>query len=147
MSELSLRIRATPQAPSIARRAVNRLLVDNPVPPAKRDMLILLVSEVVTNAVIHPGLAHDADVEMSVVVDDDLSRVVVSDQGDGFPESADVLLKRQLGGYGLMLLNAGASRWGTLKAPQRFSVWFELDHVVAPRVEAGGDDQPAASRT
>src|SRR5947209_1501589 len=83
----------------------------------------------VTNSIAHPEVPDDAQIGLSAVVTPELTRIVVSDQGAGF-ERPDTGLPqgRPGGGYGLYVLNAAASRWDTMKAPGRFSVWFELDH-------------------
>lgn len=143
---LSMRIRSSPEAPSLARRAVSQLVEDHPVPAPRRDMLILLISEIVTNAVIHPEVPPDAEVEVEVVVEDELSRVVVSDSGTGFEKFSPRLSTEPPGGYGLILLDAGASRWGTTRTPERFSVWFEVDHVAASEIAHDDAGREATTR-
>ncbi len=138
--ELLIPIASSARAPSIARHAVTELIRDHPAATAHLDALVLLVSEVVTNAVTHSGLPGDAEIELSVVVTDELTRVVISDQGKGFVQANDALQVGRTGGYGLLLLGAQASRWGTLNAPGRFSVWFELDHVPEPGLVGTDED-------
>jgi anti-sigma regulatory factor (Ser/Thr protein kinase) len=128
----------------MARRAVGELLSERPVPVPRRDMLILLISEIVTNAVIHPEAPAGAEVGLEVVVDDEQSRVVVVDEGKGF-DHPPTPAGRESGGYGLMLLAMGASRWGTVRERGRFSVWFEVDHVADSRGDRDGRDEPAAT--
>jgi anti-sigma regulatory factor (Ser/Thr protein kinase) len=87
---------------------------------------------VVTNAVTHGRVAPGDEIELSAAITPKLTRVVVSDGGIGFEWPADSLPGGRVGGgYGLMLLDSQASRWGTLRAPGRFSVWFEVDHASA----------------
>jgi anti-sigma regulatory factor (Ser/Thr protein kinase) len=126
--QVRLEIPSSPEAPRKARLALHEIVADHPLAAGELDTLTLLVSEVVTNAVTHPEPAAD-DIEVSIVVTPRLTRVVVSDRGCGFDWSAAALPPgRSDGGYGIMLLDGQASRWGTLGGPGRFSVWFELDH-------------------
>jgi anti-sigma regulatory factor (Ser/Thr protein kinase) len=88
--------------------------------------------QVVTHAVTHGRVAPGDEIELSAAITPKLTRVVVSDGGIGFEWPADSLPGGRVGGgYGLMLLDSQASRWGTLRAPGRFSVWFEVDHASA----------------
>jgi anti-sigma regulatory factor (Ser/Thr protein kinase) len=135
-----LRIPSSTLAPAGARRAVREFILDRPVAAGHLNSLLLLVSEVVTNAVTHPSAGADAEIELSLAVTDSLTRIVVSDQGIGFTVPTDPLQRERVGGYGLMLLDIEASRWGTLEAPGRFSVWFEVDHVPATEHPPEFDD-------
>jgi anti-sigma regulatory factor (Ser/Thr protein kinase) len=118
-----------PETPSVARRATQGLVSGDPLAGAHVETLMLLVSELVTNAVIHPDAPVASKVGLSIVISDELTRVVVSDGGTGFEWPAPSLPGgRPAGGFGLLLLDQTASRWGTLDAPNCFSVWFELDH-------------------
>ena len=126
-----LEIDPTPEAPRTARFAVQELVAEHPTAATQLDAVRLLVSEIVTNAVIHPGAASPPGIEFSAEVTPELTRVVVSDGGAGFQWSADQFPRSHVGGgYGIFLLDSQASRWGTLKAPGRFSVWFEIDHTL-----------------
>ena len=128
---LRLHIRGAIDAPRTARLATRELVSDHPLASAHLDSLTLLVSEVVTNAVTHPQLPDASDVEFSVTVTAELTRVLVSDAGPGFEWPAESLPQGRLdGGYGILLLDGQSSRWGVHRVPGRFTVWFELDHVT-----------------
>jgi hypothetical protein len=59
--------------------------------------------------------------------------VLVSDGGAGFDWPAEALLAGRVdGGYGILLLDGQSSRWGTHRAPGRFTVWFEIHHALEP---------------
>ncbi len=121
-----------PQAPSVARRAAQGLISGDPLAGPHAETLTLLVSELITNAVIHPDVPVASKIGLSIAISEELTRVVVSDAGNGFVwPAASLPTGRTDGGYGLLLLNQTASRWGTLSSPQGFSVWFELDHAVS----------------
>ncbi len=134
---LRLHIRGSMEAPRTARLATRELVSDHPLAAGQLDSLTLLVSEVVTNAVTHPQLPADSDVEFSVTVTPELTRVLVSDGGPGFEWPAESLPQgRADGGYGILLLDGQSSRWGVQRVPGRFTVWFELDHASV-RAAAG----------
>ena len=128
---LRLDLDRAPTAAGAARAALRGLVSDDLPAVGEQEVLALLVSEVVTNAVKHAGRRRRA-IEFSVDVNPTHTRVVVTDGGPGFERTAG---RRSPsfgpGGYGIFLLDSEASRWGTHHAPGRFSVWFELDHASA----------------
>lgn len=85
------------------------------------DSATLLVSELVTNAVIH---AH-SEVELVVHLQPDLVRIEVIDGADEAVRRRDATSEAQ-SGRGMALIEALASSWGidTLLAGK--SVWFEI---------------------
>jgi anti-sigma regulatory factor (Ser/Thr protein kinase) len=86
--------------------------------------LTLLVSEIVTNAVIHPEVDPPGMIEFQAQSGEAVIRVEVSDQGSGFlPKPRD--RDRPKGGFGLFLLDKQAVRWGVESVP-RTTVWFEV---------------------
>jgi anti-anti-sigma factor len=130
---LRLEIPSTLMAPRTARVALREALGDHPLAVSQLDTLILLVSEIVTNAVTHGHTDDDSVVEFNVTVTPDLTRVRISDAGEGFEWPAESLPPgRADGGYGITLLDGQSSRWGTNRVPGRFTVWFEIDHTPRP---------------
>ncbi|MFL5515946.1 MAG: ATP-binding protein [Gemmatimonadales bacterium] len=112
------------EAPGHARAAVSALAADIELSRAVTHTLVLLVSEVVSNAVLHSTGPEDAPVGLSAGVIDDVVRVTVTDAGEGFiPTERDP--DRIEGGYGLYLVAKAASSWGVDPGPPT-SVWFEL---------------------
>ncbi|HXJ62705.1 MAG TPA: ATP-binding protein, partial [Actinomycetota bacterium] len=87
-----------------------------------------LVSEVVTNAVRHGCEGPDDRVRLTLAYRDGSIRIEVEDPGDGIPAATtggdgDDHLRES--GWGLLMVDRFASRWGTELEPSR--VWFELD--------------------
>jgi anti-sigma regulatory factor (Ser/Thr protein kinase) len=112
------------QAPAIARSAVSELCEELRLDGSPRQTLVLLVSEVVSNAVLHSSGPADASIDVTVVVSEEAVRVTVTDAGEGFtPGERDPA--RLDGGYGLFLLEKVASRWG-VDASAPTTVWFEV---------------------
>jgi anti-anti-sigma factor len=133
---LRLDLDPAPTAAAAARAALRGLLPDDFAPAVERELLALLVSEVVTNAIKHAG-PPQRGIEFGVEVNPTHTRVVVTDGGPGFERTAQ---RRSPGfgpgGYGIFLLDSEASRWGTERAPSGFSVWFELDHAPGSDLSA-----------
>lgn len=120
----AVQISLPPRADSVplARQAVVDA-VRTWLTPAQTPSLALMVSEVVTNAVLHGG--GSCDVELSVAHEDHVVRVEVCDQGDGFVPRPGALDAKREGGYGLYLVEQLADRWGWSR-DDHTTVWFEL---------------------
>jgi anti-sigma regulatory factor (Ser/Thr protein kinase) len=108
------------ESPRRAREFVNEVLERNGVTPGVRDDAVLLVSEVVTNAVRH---AH-SDATVAVALMDDHLRIDVTDDGPGWPERHAPAGEH--GGYGLHLVAQLAGTWGVSRVGGEKTVWFEL---------------------
>ena len=87
---------------------------------------ILLVSELVTNAVIHGQADARHHVIMHVALATEGLRVEVRDSGPGFDPTKLPRRSRALGGKGLVLVDTLASRWG-VSTDDGTCVWFEID--------------------
>jgi DNA-binding NarL/FixJ family response regulator len=100
------------------------------------DVVTLLVSEVVTNAIVHAG----TEVEVSVGLTPDAVRIEVTDKESELPVARRAT-DDDTSGRGLALLDALASAWGVEVRPEGKVVWFEvprLDQVGGGVSTAGG---------
>jgi anti-sigma regulatory factor (Ser/Thr protein kinase) len=118
---LTLRLAGGATAPARARSAlssIDRSLAD------LRDDVHLLVSELVSNSVLHAQAEH---VVLRATAEPEGVHVEVSDPGPGFDGQArrEPSLSGQ-GGYGLFIVDRVASRWG-VKRNDYARVWFEID--------------------
>ena len=87
--------------------------------------LLLLTCELVNNSVLH-GEAGEADViEIELQSTDTGIRAEVSDPGRGFAPGGRDLELDEPGGWGLVLVESIAKRWG-VERDERTCVWFEL---------------------
>ena len=87
----------------------------------------LLVTELVTNAVRHGGLAPDDAIVLEARLREGTLRVEVADGGPGFdPATALQPHREDPGGWGLLLVSRLASRWGVTRGKPNVA-WFELD--------------------
>jgi anti-sigma regulatory factor (Ser/Thr protein kinase) len=122
---VTLRLGRGPEASATARRALRRLRSD--LDPPLVECMRLLVTELITNAVRH---TRSPVVRLSVAVADPVVRVEVQDSGAGFvPQPRDEWRDRE-GGWGLVLVDRLADRWGVAREAAGTRVWLELDRRV-----------------
>lgn len=125
---VELELPRDPHSPARARAEVRELLGD-------RDQtqvagLVLMTSELVTNAVVHPRGVGQTPIGLRIICYQGHVRVEVDDAGEGFQRGLPVRTEGERG-RGLFLVDQFATRWDTervrTEAGQRFRVWFELD--------------------
>jgi anti-sigma regulatory factor (Ser/Thr protein kinase) len=92
----------------------------------ERDVLRLLVTELVNNSVVHGGADAEHHVIFHLAVAPERIRAEVGDGGPGLDPDALPMRHDGEGGNGLILLNGLASRWG-VSNQDGTCVWFELD--------------------
>jgi len=131
-----------PEAPSAAREVVDAALAER-VPPDRLDELRLMVSELVTNAVRH-GTPWQGAVDLLVNVAGGVARVEVTDAGGGFVAPDGPPAPEQAGGWGLVVVDRLASRWG-IDGGRATRVWAELP-LGALGTNGGGSAAPVYAR-
>lgn len=131
---LHVKLPHTSEAPAIARRSIVRWLAPD-VEPDELDTAKLLVSELVTNAVVH---GH-GEITLRAKLDEDRLLVEVIDQGQGFERTVRQRDFAGIGGRGLAIVDSEASRWGIHEGTTH--VWFELER---PGPRLGPDKKPDA---
>lgn len=120
-------------APALARRSLASWFAGG----LERDQLRkaeLLVSELVTNAVMHGR----GKITLRAQVDENRVLVEVIDEGGGFERIARRDDFDSVGGRGLAIVDSEASRWGIHEGTTH--VWFELEQ---PGPRLGPDENPA----
>lgn len=124
VAPLELHLPRDAGAPARARAAMSAWCEPVAISSASGQALVLLVSELVSNAVLHAKAPVESPITLTARLGEDSVHVSVSDAGEGFvPRPRD---PAQLSdGYGLFLLDKIASRWG-VDASGSTSVWFEL---------------------
>ena len=130
VERIELELPSDPSAPARARAEVRESIRAT---CAELDLstALLLTSELVTNAVIHPRAEDTPSIGLRIFKYDDRIRIEVSDRGAGFDPANPPATDDPTGGRGLLVVDHGASRWGT--APrgfgedERFTAWFELE--------------------
>ena len=126
---LQVNLLPTSQAPGIARRSLADWLAPA-VDAGEIDTARLLVSELVTNAVVH---GH-GEITLRATLDEDRLLVEVIDEGHGFERSVRQQDFAAIGGRGLAIVDAESSRWGIHEGTTH--VWFELERP-GPRLGPG----------
>lgn len=119
---LSRSFKADRTAPRSARHALDELNGEIDA-PLKADIR-LLVSEVVTNSVIHAQPELPGEVTLDVWASDDIVRVAVTDRGPGFVVE-DPPRGGERSGWGLMMVDRLSDRWG-VELENGTEVWFEF---------------------
>ena len=114
------KIEPQPEGPAKARRIIADELATR-VPAPVLDDVQLMVSELVTNGIVHGSDAANEPVMLDVLVNGHI-RCRVLDHGEGFAMHAR---ERQFGGWGLQVVEQLADRWGIERSPQQTEVWFE----------------------
>ena len=116
-----MRLAADGRAAVEARRFARRWLADQRVPPQLVDDIELVVGELVSNAVRHGAPPYELDLYQArgVIRGEvrDASRVAPSPNPR--PDHH--------GGFGLGIVAACTSRWGTGLLPAGKQVWFEVE--------------------
>jgi anti-sigma regulatory factor (Ser/Thr protein kinase) len=121
---LVLELARNVEAPGIARAAMSDVSEELGLSGPNFQTLVLLVSEVVSNAVLHSSGPANASITLTASVSTEAVRVSVTDAGGGFvPRERDPASIHD--GYGLYLVDKAASRWG-VDSTGATSVWFEL---------------------
>ncbi|MER7482719.1 SpoIIE family protein phosphatase [Streptomyces sp. NPDC126510] len=110
-----------PQAVGHARRFARRTLRSWGV-TAEYDAVLLVVSELVTNALVHT----DGKVRMDLTVIGSRLRVAVADASPRSPVRPTSIGWEATGGRGILLVEALAATWGTLPVSGGKQVWAEL---------------------
>jgi anti-sigma regulatory factor (Ser/Thr protein kinase) len=132
-------------ASTVARQSGHRVILDLPVgtdaPSAARHALDaihhgfdreleytvkLLISELVSNSVKHCGVGS---VQVEIEATGESVRVDVIDVGPAFAPEPRTAEPDAEGGWGLVLVDELASRWGSFH--QSAHVWFEIDAAAA----------------
>ena len=92
----------------------------------------LLVSELVTNSVIHGQLSADSTVQVSIYVAADTLRFEIDNPGTvgivALAPPAHQARQARQGGFGLELVEILAARWGVNRTAST-NVWFELSRA------------------
>jgi anti-sigma regulatory factor (Ser/Thr protein kinase) len=120
---IGLELPAEPHSAKVARDAVAGL--DGHLGPVFGDV-VLLISELVTNSVRHAGLDATQPLQLSVTTSGELVRVAVRDPGPGFRPPKAPTDPAHVGGWGLVLVDQLAQRWGVDHDGEANVVWCEL---------------------
>jgi anti-sigma regulatory factor (Ser/Thr protein kinase) len=114
------KIEPQPEGPAQARRIIADELEGRLSAPVLDDVK-LMVSELVTNGIVHGSSEPEDPVMLDLVVNGDI-RCRVLDHGRGFATGP---WSHEPGGWGLQVVEQLSDRWGMQCSPQQTEVWFE----------------------
>lgn len=118
--QVHVALRPVPASAGLARHFVSSTLTGWDLEELV-DTASLLVSELVTNAILHAR----SDVTVTVLAERDGVRVEVADDDSGAPTLRHAPASATTG-RGLALVDACAGAWGVEPHPPGKSVWFDL---------------------
>ncbi|KAF2775737.1 regulatory protein [Streptomyces sp. OM5714] len=111
-----------PEAVRHARRFTRRTLRSWDVPDDTVDGVLLIVSELVTNALVHT----DGKVRLDLTLISGRLRVAVADASPRTPVKPTSIGWEATGGRGILLVEAMSATWGTLPVSGGKQVWSEI---------------------
>ncbi|MFD3455224.1 SpoIIE family protein phosphatase [Streptomyces sp. NPDC058691] len=117
-----------PDATSHARRFTGRTLRSWGLPRDEVDTALLVVSELVTNALVHT----QGQVRLDLTLIGDRLRIAVSDGSPRTPVKPALVSWQDTGGRGILLVEAVSTAWGTLPLSGGKQVWSELTVQARP---------------
>jgi anti-sigma regulatory factor (Ser/Thr protein kinase) len=135
---------AHPSSPAQARRLTRARLNGWSVCEDTCDTAALVVSELVTNAIVHTASSH---IVCELHDDEDLVRIAVRDEGcaPGQPQASHGQQPDDEHGRGLLLVDALCDAWGAHEQGPGLLVWAELPRTAAPS-EAPAEHAPPGHR-
>ncbi len=120
-----------PDSVPAARATLERF--EGALPDGELYDATLCLSELVTNAVQHPGTGEE--LELALKLHDSALRVEVHDPGRGFDPGDPT--KGDERGWGLFIVDQLSSRWGVERGDTTI-VWFEIDRGPAAADQPDG---------
>ena len=123
---ISIRIRGGVDAPRRARMSVLARL-DGQIGPTRATDAALIVSELVTNSVLHANVGQDQALTVELMTHEDRLRISVIDPGSRLEPRLLPPDPETAGHFGLHLVDALSAAWGVAReAIGTTSVWCEL---------------------
>ena len=122
---LGLQLSGKPDAGLAARHA--RLASNGVLPTCVRDDVLLLLTELVSNAIRHADAGPEQTVRVELHRWPHLIRVAVFDEGTSFTHPKR-FRRDDSGGWGLYLVDQIANRWAVTPTTSGTCVWFEIEY-------------------
>jgi len=124
-AEIDLRLAPEPEVVTTARHTLDRLA--DFLLSEKVEGFRLVVSELVTNSILHAGLSPNDQISLTVRVSAGSVRGRVCGSGPGFEVPSEPRPQPGLrGGWGLPIVETISDRWG-VEQNSCTCVWFEID--------------------
>jgi anti-sigma regulatory factor (Ser/Thr protein kinase) len=110
----------------LARHAFADQLEAAGVRPEDRDDAMLVLSELVSNAVKHAAPLPNGDIRVRWEVLDEVLHIEITDGGAGTRPHASVAALSSLGGRGLDIVRTVSTQWGVTEGEDSVTVWAEV---------------------
>ncbi len=121
-----MQIQGGPGAPFHARSSVLSHL-GGQLTSARADEAALIVSELVTNSVIHADVGPSQTLTVRCAILEDRLRITVTDPGSSLVPELRTSDHTEPGGLGLQIVDKLSAGWGvTRDSTERTSVWCDL---------------------
>jgi anti-sigma regulatory factor (Ser/Thr protein kinase) len=126
-------IRGGATAPLRARRYVHAQL-DDRIPRRDVSIAVVLVSELVTNSVVHADVSDSQTLILELTSTSSRLRIAVTDPGSELEPRVLPIDLRASGGFGLRLVDELSSAWGVDRENAgSTTVWCEVPLDAGPR--------------
>jgi len=109
-----------------ARHALAADLAAAGVPEDASQDAMLVLSELVTNAIKHAAPLPSGEITVRWQVRDDLLHIEITDGGAGTRPHASVASLSSLGGRGLDIVRRVSAEWGVREGEDGVTVWAEV---------------------
>jgi anti-sigma regulatory factor (Ser/Thr protein kinase) len=127
----TLLVRHEPASAAFVRRQLACDLARYDLPPEVIDDAVLVVSELVGNAVRHAPASAAGTLDVSWDVDESGVRVCVGDPSDQ-PPRARVAREDETRGRGLMIVDAMSDDWGVERGVHGKRIWAHVPALRRP---------------
>ena len=121
----------------LARHAFADQLEAAGVRPEERDDAMLVLSELVSNAVKHAAPLPSGEIRVRWQVQDEVLHIEITDGGASTRPHASVAALSALGGRGLDIVRTVSTQWGVTEGEDSVTVWAEV-----PRSGSGPPGPP-----
>jgi anti-sigma regulatory factor (Ser/Thr protein kinase) len=111
---------------SAARHALADELTANGIPARMRDDAVLVLSELVSNAIRHAEPLPTGDIRVRWSLRRDLLHLEITDGGALTRPQAAAAASSSLGGRGLNIVRTICSEWGVTEDGSAVTVWADL---------------------
>ena len=131
--EVSFRVPHERTGVRLARHAFADQMDAVGVPDGARDDAMLVLSELVSNAVKHAAPLPSGEIAVRWEVQADLLHIEITDGGATTRPHASAVALSSLGGRGLEIVRTVSSQWGVTEAPESVTVWAEVPRTPGGR--------------
>jgi Anti-sigma regulatory factor (Ser/Thr protein kinase) len=124
---------------SLARHSFAIEMATAEVPDDVRQDAMLVISELVSNAVKHAAPLPEGYVRVRCSIDENSLRIEITDGGAVTRPNPAVATVFALGGRGLDIVRTISSDWGVIQDGRLVTVWAAVPRVRKPITDTGVD--------